>query len=113
MSRTPGHSADPGIHIPSELASCLGVRRTMTLRRIIRQSQLPVEVVLDLALELADLASRKLAPSPINRQAMGLGAARWRNVGAEERSEALRRAAQARWAKHRAAGDDKGDRGKK
>jgi hypothetical protein len=88
--------------IPSELANCLGVRRTMTLRRILKQSGLPVEVVLDLALELLDIASRKLAPSPLNRQAVGLGTARWRNVGAEERSEALRRAAQARWAKHRA-----------
>ena len=39
--------------IPSELATCLGVRRTMTLRRIMRQSGLPLEVVLDLALETA------------------------------------------------------------
>ena len=73
----------------------------MTLRRVLRQSGLPVEAVLDLALELLDIASRKLAPSPINRQAVGLGTARWRNVGAEERSEALRKAAQARWAKPR------------
>src|SRR6187401_3270475 len=85
--------------IPAELSKCLGVRRTMTLRRIIRQSGLPVEVVIDLALELLDIASRRLAPSPINRQAVGLGTARWRNVGPEERSEALRRAAQARWSK--------------
>jgi acyl-CoA reductase-like NAD-dependent aldehyde dehydrogenase len=34
---------------------------------------------------------------------VGLGAARWRNVSPEERSELLRRAAQARWAKERAA----------
>jgi len=60
-----------------------------------------MEVVLDLALEILDIASRKLAPSPINRQAVGLGTARWRNVGPEERSEALRKAAQARWAKRR------------
>jgi hypothetical protein len=94
------------LHIPSELANYLGVRRTLTLRRIMRQSGLPVEVVLDLALELLDLASRKLSPSPITRQAVGLGAARWRNVGAEERSEVLRRAAQARWAKARRGGQD-------
>jgi hypothetical protein len=50
---------------------------------------------------MLDVASRKLSPSPIKRQAVGLGAARWRNVSPEERSETLRRAAQARWAKHR------------
>jgi hypothetical protein len=55
---------------------------------------------MDLALEILDITSRKLSPSPIKRQAVGLGAARWRDVGPEERSEALRRAAQARWAKH-------------
>jgi hypothetical protein len=90
--------------IPSDLSNALGVRRTIMLRRIMRQSGLPVEVVVDLALELLDIASRKLAPSPISRQAVGLGAARWRNVSPEERSEALRRAAQARWAKHRGKG---------
>ena len=95
-------------NIPSELAACLGVRRTLTLRRIIRQSGLPPEVLLDLALEMLDIASRKLSPSPIKRQAVGLGAARWRNVGPQERSEALRRAAQARWAKQRGNNPDKG-----
>jgi hypothetical protein len=92
--------------IPSDLAKCLGVRRTMTLRRIMRQTGLPPEVLLDLALEILDISSRKLSPSPIKRQAVGLGAARWRNVGPEERSEALRRAAQARWAKQRRRGAD-------
>ena len=99
--------------IPSELANCLGVRRTMTLRRILKQSGLPVEVVLDLALELLDIASRKLAPSPINRQAVGLGTARWRNVSPEARSEALRRAAQARWSKRRVEAHEDANRGKK
>jgi hypothetical protein len=102
-----------GTHIPSELATSLGVRRTMTLRRIMRQSGLPPEVLLDLALEMLDIASRKLSPSPIKRQAIGLGTARWRNVGPEERSEALRRAAQARWAKHRPAGRDESNQSKK
>ena len=96
---TPSKRSPIGSEIPSELAACLGVRRTMTLRRVVRQSGLPLEAVLDLALELLDIASRKLAPTPLNRQAVGLGTARWRNVGAEERSEALRRAAQARWSK--------------
>ncbi len=85
----------------------------MTLRRIMRQTGLPPEVLLDLALEMLDIASRKLAPSPIKRQAVGLGTARWRNVGAEERSEALRKAAQARWAKPRRTKGDEGDQGKK
>jgi hypothetical protein len=78
----------------------------MTLRRIMRQTGLPPEVLLDLALEMLDIASRKLSPSPVKRQAVGLGAARWRNVGPEERSEALRRAAQARWAKPRRSDGD-------
>jgi hypothetical protein len=71
-----------------------------------RQSGLPPEVLIDLALEMLDIASRKLSPSPIKRQAVGLGAARWRNVSPEVRSETLRKAAQARWAKHRRSEDD-------
>src|SRR3970282_2072215 len=94
-------------HVSSELATCLGVRRTLTLRRIMRQSGLPPEALLDLALEMLDIASRKLSPSPIRRQAVGLGAARWRNVAPEERSEMARKAVQARWAKHRRPRGDK------
>ena len=100
---TPKNDSPENGHIPSELANYLGVRRTMTLRRIMRQSGLPAEVVLDLALELLDIASRKLAPSPMNRQAVGLGAARWRNVSPEERSEAF-------GAPLRRAGPSRGDR---
>ena len=100
-------------HVPEEFARLLGVRRTMTLRRIIRQCGLPPEALLDLALELLDIASRKLSPSPIKRQAVGLGAARWRNVSPEERSKALSLAANARWAKHRRAGKDGQGDGKK
>jgi hypothetical protein len=85
--------------IPEDLAQCLGVRRSMTLQRIMRQTGLPPEVLLDLALEMLDIAGRKLSPSPIQRQAVGLGAARWRNVSKEERSATMRRAVQARWAK--------------
>src|SRR5574339_871799 len=92
-------SSPAGGHVSSDLAACLGVRPTMTLRRIMRQTGLPPEVLLDLGLEMLDIASRKLSPSPIKRQAVGLGAARWRNISPEERSEILRRAAQARWAK--------------
>lgn len=104
-------SAATPLQVPSEMAACLGVRRTMTLRRIMRQSGLPPEILLDLALEMLDLASRKLSPSPIKRQAVGLGAARWRNVSPQERSEALRRAAQARWAKHRRKDTDRNPNG--
>jgi hypothetical protein len=85
----------------------------MTLKRIMRQSGLPPEVLIDLALEMLDIASRKLSPSPIKRQAVGLGAARWRNVSPEVRSETLRKAAQARWAKHRRRDRDETPQAKK
>ena len=81
----------------------LGARRAALLRRLVRKSGLPPEVLVDLALEILDLASRKLAPSAVSRQAVGLGAARWRNVDAEERSRIMRRAVEARWAKQRHA----------
>src|SRR6266508_1111930 len=99
--------------IPTDLATYLGVRRSMTLRRIMRQTDLPAEVLIDLAFEMLDIASRRLSPSPIKRQAVGLGAARWRNVSPEERSEALRKAAQARWAKPRRNDRDEGNQSKK
>jgi len=96
--------AETNTLLTEEFARLLGVRRSMRLRRIMRNTNLPPEVLIDLALELLDVASRKLAPSPIQRQAVGLGAARWRNVSPEVRSEALRHAAQARWAKYRRDG---------
>src|SRR6185503_10551594 len=88
-----------GNALTAELARLLGTRRTAGLRRVMRHTGLPPEVLMDLAIELLDIASRKLSPSPIKRTALGLGAARWRNVGANERSEILRRVARARWAK--------------
>jgi predicted Fe-S protein YdhL (DUF1289 family) len=87
--------------LTEELARMLGKRRATRLRRVMRESGLPVEVLLDLAIEMLDLASRRLCAGPISRTAVGLGAARWRNVSAEERSEVLRKAAQARWARYR------------
>jgi hypothetical protein len=98
MTSRKQNSASAG-RLTTELARVLGARRTARLRRVMRQTGLPPEALLDLALELIDLASRKLAPSPIRRTAVGLGAARWRNVSPEERSKALRKAAQARWGK--------------
>jgi hypothetical protein len=86
--------------LTTELARMLGARRTARLRRLMRHTGLPPEVLLDLAIEMLDLASRKLSPEPIHRTAVGLGAARWRNVSPEERSKAMRKAAQARWARH-------------
>ena len=86
-----------------ELVHLLGARRTSRLKRVMRQTGLPPEALLDLAIEMLDLASRKLSPPPIQRTAVGLGTARWRNVSPEERSETLRRAAQALGAKKLAA----------
>jgi hypothetical protein len=94
--------------LTSELANILGVRRATRLRRLMRHTGLPPEVLLDLAIELLDIASRKLSPEPIHRTAVGLGAARWRNVSAEDRSKALSKAAKARWAKSRAGGESAG-----
>ena len=91
----PTHAVAP------DLAKALGVRRANRLKSIVKHTGLPAEVLVDLAIELLDIASRKLSPPPIQRTAIGLGAARWRNVSAEERSKLLRRAVQARWAKHR------------
>ena len=79
----------------------LGTRRSMRLRRIMRQTNLPPEALLDLALEILDIATRRLHVDPVQRQAVGLGVARWRNVSAAERSEVMRKAVQARWAKVR------------
>jgi len=98
----------PVDQLPPPLAAALGVRRSKVLKRIMRQSGLPAEVLIELAIEMLDLASRRLAPSPIRRQAVGLGAARWRNVSPEVRSETLRKAAQARWSKHKKRENDGG-----
>lgn len=91
--------------LTDELSRLLGARRSARLRRIMRQTGLPPEALLDLAIEMLDIASKRLAPSPIHRTAVGLGTARWRNVSPEERSEVLRRAAQARWAKKAEKGE--------
>ena len=88
-----------GTALTEGLSRLLGARRTARLRRVVRATGLPPEVVLDLALELVDIASRKLALPPLKRTAVGLGTARWRHVSPEERSEVMRRASIARWAK--------------
>jgi hypothetical protein len=98
-----------GDSLTAELSRLLGATRTARLRRVMRQTGLPPEALLDLALELVDIASRKIAPSPIQRTAVGLGAARWRGVSPEERSQVLRRVAQARWARRRQKNKPKPD----
>ena len=103
MSSTP-QTGDTNPLLSKEFMRMLGVRRSTRLRRIMRQTNLPPEALLDLALEILDITSRRLVVDPIQRQAVGLGAARWRNVSPEERSEAMRRAVQARWAKQRQSG---------
>src|SRR5262245_64324196 len=80
----------PAVALPPDLAKAIGVRRANRLKSIVKYTGLPAEVLIDLAIELLDIASRKLSPPPITRTAVGLGAARWRNVSAEERSELLR-----------------------
>ena len=89
----------------------LHIRRNVTFLdddkcHIVLDCGLPAEVLIDLAIELLDIASRKLSPPPITRTAVGLGAARWRNASPEERRELLRKAVQARWAKHRRGGNE-------
>ena len=93
--------SEPVHSLGIELARALGARRSARLRAVMRQTGLAPEPLLDLALEMLDLAGQKLAPPPISRTAVGLGAARWRNVSAEERSRILSLAVQARWAKPR------------
>src|SRR3954463_10672667 len=92
---------DPDNFLSADLARGLGPRRSARLRAIIRQSGLPPGPLLDLALDILDLSSRKLSPPPMRRTAIGLGAARWRGVSAEKRSELLRQVVQARWAKRK------------
>jgi hypothetical protein len=98
---TPKAKTDPSLTLAPELARALGARRSARLRGMVSHTGLPAEALVDLALELLDIASRRLSPAPIQRTAMGLGTARWRNVTAEERSRLMRLAVQARWAKHR------------
>jgi hypothetical protein len=101
MAPPQAKSDPPNLELSADLARALGTRRSQRLLAVMRDTGLPPEVVLDLALELVDIAAKKLAPPPVKRFALGLGAARWRNVSPKKRSEILRRAAQARWAKYR------------
>src|SRR4030081_3455689 len=99
MSTTSRRNSPPSL--TPTLSRAIGARRSARLRAIMRRTGLTPEPLLDLAIEMLDLASRKLSPPPIQRTAVGLGAARWRNISAAKRSELLRRVVQARWAKHK------------
>src|SRR5262249_42718300 len=59
--------------ISAVIAKALGARRSARLRGVMRLTGLPAEALLDLALELLDISSRRLSPPPIRRQALGLG----------------------------------------
>ena len=92
----------PGFpRVTRELASALGPRRAAFLRRLVRETGLPPEVLIELGLEHVDISARKLAPPPLTRTSWALNSARWRAISPEARSEMLRKAAQARWDKHR------------
>lgn len=105
MARTPANTDPPHLALSSDLARGLGARRSDRLRSLMRYTGLPPEVLLDLALELVDIASRRLSPLPIQRTAVGLGAARWRNISPKERSDIMRQVSLGRWGKQRRRGD--------
>jgi hypothetical protein len=100
----PSANHDPSI--PSDLARALGTRRKAFLQSVMRQTGLPADALLDLALEILDIASRRLAPPPVKKPAVALAAARWRKMTQRERSEELRRVALARWRKSSEDRDD-------
>jgi hypothetical protein len=87
--------------VPSDLAQALGARRTALLKGVMRHTGLPADALLDLALEVLDITSRRLSPPPIDKPAVALAAARWRKMSRKERSDELRRVALARWQKAR------------
>src|ERR1700719_2825665 len=66
MTNTP-HEPVTNLALTALLSRILGSRRTARLRRVMRHTGLPPEVPLDLAIELLDIASRKLAPEPLRR----------------------------------------------
>jgi len=85
--------------MPIDLGRALGSRRRAILQSVMRQTGLPADALLDLALEILDITSRRLAPPPHDNPAVALAAARWRKMTRKERSETLRQVALARWRK--------------
>lgn len=94
--RSPG---EPRIPISPELSRALGVRRTARLRRLIADTGLPPEPLIDLALEMLGTVCRRFGRAPDDTKPVGLATARWQKIRPGERSNTLRRAALARWAR--------------
>lgn len=82
----------------SNLSRGLGVRRWNRLSRIAKQTVLPPEALLDLAIELLERLAVHM-PRRSSRLTIpaGLATARWSTMTPEARSEALRKVALARW----------------
>jgi len=53
----------PAQAIAPDLAKALGVRRANRLKSIVKVHRTSAEVLMDLAIELLDIASRKLSPA--------------------------------------------------
>lgn len=85
----------PKTPISDVLRQGLGVRRALRLSRLVRETQLPPEPLLDLALDLLEALSRHVTPG--TQRAVGLATERWKRWSAQERSDALRQVAQVRW----------------
>ena len=90
--------ADPA-KLSAALSRGLGVRRSRRLLRITKKTSMPPEALLDVAIELLECVVGRLSPYPADSKPLpGLASGRWRTTPPAERSEILRRVAQARWA---------------
>ena len=90
-------SSVPGVD--PTLVKMLGRKRALRLVRFSEHTGLSTERLLVYAFDLLECAIDRIHPR--NREAVTMGAARWRGVAAEDRAEIARRAVSARWAKHR------------
>lgn len=85
--------------LSAALSRGLGVRRSRRLFRIAKKTSMPPEALLDLAIELLECVAGRLSPYPVDSKPLpGLASGRWRTTPPAERSNILRRVAQARWA---------------
>lgn len=85
--------------VSRELASALGEELTVRLRGLAERTGKTPETIIDIGLEFVALGVRGLLSSPLRRTAQQMASKRWEGVTHEQRSEQLRRAARARWAK--------------
>jgi hypothetical protein len=71
--------------ISRDLRRGLGIRRATRLSRVARDTQIPPEALLDLALELLEVLNRHLVPRSARGDAVvGLASERWRRTTPEE-----------------------------